>query len=146
MMMASATPAASGTNESVATSGAESSTMTSRRPQIIITPTIQLSSTSSEPSPLYYHQQTPSFVFEDSNQVQQQLEQQQQQQQQQQQYQRTCEVTAPVSPASSFEAASAIVQQTTHHVVDHDSLVQVQEDETDATTTTEVQNTFKFLF
>ena len=74
MMMASATPAASGTNESVATSGAESSTMTSRRPQIIITPTIQLSSTSSEPSPLYYHQQTPSFVFEDSNQVQQQLE------------------------------------------------------------------------
>ena len=144
MMMASATPAASGTNESVATSGAESSTMTSRRPQIIITPTIQLSSTSSEPSPLYYHQQTPSFVFEDSNQVQQQLEQQQQQQQQQ--YQRTCEVTAPVSPASSFEAASAIVQQTTHHVVDHDSLVQVQEDETDATTTTEVQNTFKFLF
>ena len=143
MMMASATPAASGTNESVATSGAESSTMTSRRPQIIITPTIQLSSTSSEPSPLYYHQQTPSFVFEDSNQVQQQLEQQQQQQQQ---YQRTCEVTAPVSPASSFEAASAIVQQTTHHVVDHDSLVQVQEDETDATTTTEVQNTFKFLF
>ena len=145
MMMASATPAASGTNESVATSGAESSTMTSRRPQIIITPTIQLSSTSSEPSPLYYHQQTPSFVFEDSNQVQQQLEQQQQQQQQQQ-YQRTCEVTAPVSPASSFEAASAIVQQTTHHVVDHDSLVQVQEDETDATTTTEVQNTFKFLF
>ena len=145
MMMASATPAASGTNESVATSGAESSTMTSRRPQIIITPTIQLSSTSSEPSPLYYHQQTPSFVFEDSNQVQQQLEQQQQQQQQQQ-YQRTCEVTAPVSPASSFEAASAIVQQTTHHVVDHDSLVQVQEDETDATTTTEVQNTFNFLF
>ena len=144
MMMASATPAASGTNESVATSGAESSTMTSRRPQIIITPTIQLSSTSSEPSPLYYHQQTPSFVFEDSNQVQQQLEQQQQQQQQQ--YQRTCEVTAPVSPASSFEAASAIVQQTTHHVVDHDSLVQVQEDETDATTTTEVQNTFNFLF
>lgn len=143
MMMASATPAASGTNESVATSGAESSTMTSRRPQIIITPTIQLSSTSSEPSPLYYHQQTPSFVFEDSNQVQQQLEQQQQQQQQ---YQRTCEVTAPVSPASSFEAASAIVQQTTHHVVDHDSLVQVQEDETDATTTTEVQNTFNFLF
>ena len=142
MMMASATPAASGTNESVATSGAESSTMTSRRPQIIITPTIQLSSTSSEPSPLYYHQQTPSFVFEDSNQVQQQLEQQQQQQQ----YQKTCEVTAPVSPASSFEAASAIVQQTTHHVVDHDSLVQVQEDETDATTTTEVQNTFKFLF
>ena len=142
MMMASATPAASGTNESVATSGAESSTMTSRRPQIIITPTIQLSSTSSEPSPLYYHQQTPSFVFEDSNQVQQQLEQQQQQQQ----YQRTCEVTAPVSPASSFEAASAIVQQTTHHVVDHDSLVQVQEDETDATTTTEVQITFNFLF
>ena len=142
MMMASATPAASGTNESVATSGAESSTMTSRRPQIIITPTIQLSSTSSEPSPLYYHQQTPSFVFEDSNQVQQQLEQQQEQQQ----YQKTSEVTALVSPASSFEAAGAIVQQTTHHVVDHDSLVQVQEDETDATTTTEVQNTFNFLF